>query len=29
VIITVADTLRRWAEQQLTIIVRGERALPN
>jgi hypothetical protein len=27
VIISVADTLRRWAEQQLTIFVRGERAL--
>jgi hypothetical protein len=27
VIISVADTLRRWAEQQLTIVVRGERAL--
>ena len=27
VIISVADTLRRRAEQQLTIIVRGERAL--
>ena len=27
VTISVADTLRRRAEQQLTIIVRGERAL--